>query len=532
MKFDFKNPDYATVFRQRIGRLIRIRENPSILPALKRYYRDNPADFISDWGMTYDPRNIDVGLPARIPFILFDKQREWVTWCMERWRGRENGIVEKTRDMGMSWLSVALGCTLCLHYDGLSIGFGSRKEEYVDKIGFPRCLFYKARMFMEMIPAEFRGGWDLKKHAPHMRLSFPETGSTITGESGDGIGRGDRMSIYFVDEAAFLERPQLVEASLSATTNCRIDISSVNGLDNPFAQKRHSGKLPVFTFHWRDDPRKNEEWYAKQVEKLDPVTIAQEIDINYQASATGILIPSEWIQAAIDAHKKLGFEPTGNKLAGFDVADEGLDKNAVAIRKGVLLTHMVEWSGKGSDIFESVQRVFMLCDDHRVTEVRFDADGVGAGVRGDARKINDMRSKHIEFRTFRGSGAVVRPAEAIPNADPKEGFADWEERKNDDFFQNLKAQSWWDLRVRFQRTFRAVKEADPNMYDPDNLISISSDLVLLDKLMMELSQPTYSISTIGKIVVDKTPEGTRSPNLADAVMIAFSPSEFGGFVFF
>jgi phage terminase large subunit len=27
---------------------------------------------------------------------------------------------------------------------------------------------------------------------------------------------------------------------------------------------------------------------------------------------------------------------------------------------------------------------------------------------------------------------------------------------------------------------------------------------------------------VGKIVVDKTPEGTRSPNLADAVMIRFS----------
>jgi hypothetical protein len=39
-----------------------------------------------------------------------------------------------------------------------------------------------------------------------------------------------------------------------------------------------------------------------------------------------------------------------------------------------------------------------------------------------------------------------------------------------------------------------------------------------------LSQPTYSINTVGKIIIDKKPDGTKSPNLADAVMIQFSQS--------
>jgi hypothetical protein len=42
-------------------------------------------------------------------------------------------------------------------------------------------------------------------------------------------------------------------------------------------------------------------------------------------------------------------------------------------------------------------------------------------------------------------------------------------------------------------------------------------------LIMELSQPTYSLDTTGKIVVDKAPEGARSPNRADAVMIFCAP---------
>jgi phage terminase large subunit len=46
----------------------------------------------------------------------------------------------------------------------------------------------------------------------------------------------------------------------------------------------------------------------------------------------------------------------------------------------------------------------------------------------------------------------------------------------------------------------------------------------LTPLVMEPSQPTYSINSVGKVVVDKKPDGARSPNLADAVVKAFQPS--------
>ncbi len=321
--FDFKNPDYTQVFEWRMERLQRIRANPESLPIMKAFYKDNPAQFIIDWGMTVDPRNVERGLPARIPFLLFPKQEAWIQWFVEHWRASKPGITEKTRDMGMSWLTVGMASSLCLFNRGVFAGFGSRKEEYVDKIGSPKSLFDKARNFISLLPVEFRGGWSAKQHAPHMRILFPETESAMTGEAGDGIGRGDRTSFYIVDESAFLERPYLVDASLSATTNCRQDISTPNGMANSFAERRHSGKIDVFTFHWRDDPRKDQAWYDKQVEELDAVTVAQEIDINYSASVEGVLIPSAWVQAAIDAHIVLGIEPTGVRMGALDVADEG-----------------------------------------------------------------------------------------------------------------------------------------------------------------------------------------------------------------
>lgn len=513
--FDFRSPDYGQVFEWRAERLQRIRQAPGALAALRSFYRDNPAQFIIDWGMTFDPRNVERGLPAMIPFLLFPKQEEWVGWFMDRWKSQEPGITEKTRDMGMSWLTVGLAATVCLFHQGVVVGFGSRKEEYVDKIGSPKSLFWKAREFMRLLPAEFRGGWDANKHAPHMRIMFPGTDSVITGESGDGIGRGDRSSFYIVDESAFLERPQLVDASLSATTNCRQDISTPNGMGNSFAQRRHSGKIKVFTFHWRDDPRKDDAWYAKQVNDLDPVVVAQEIDINYSASVEGVVIPSAWVQAAIGAHVKLGIEPTGIRRGAMDVADEGSDKNAFAGRHGFLLDFMESWSGKGGDIYGSVVKAFSICDERSYEGFDYDADGLGAGVRGDARVINEARheqgKRRIDDTPFRGSGSVFEPEGEMVK-----------ERKNKDFFANAKAQAWWALRLRFQATYRAVAEGME--FNPDDLISIDPALPELAPLTMELSQPTYTINQVGKIVINKAPEGTKSPNLADAVMICYQPA--------
>lgn len=514
--FDFKSPDYVQVMRWRVDTLNKLRAKPESILYLKQYYRNNPADFITDWGCTFDPRNVERGLPAIIPFVLFDRQVEWVQWFGDKWKSQEPGLTEKSRDMGMSWLTVATAATICLFNDGVVAGFGSRKEEYVDKIGSPKSLFWKARQFVDLLPKEFKGGWDVTKHAPHMRIIFPGTGSAMTGESGDGIGRGDRCSFYFVDEAAFLERPLLVDASLSQTTNCRIDLSSVNGMGNPFAQKRHSGKIDVFVFDWRHDPRKDDEWYQKQVEQLSPVVVAQEIDRNYSASVEGVIIPNEWIQSAIDAHIKLGITPSGLRHGALDVADRGEDLNAFCGRHGILLDHIEEWSGKLDDIFGTTQRAFRLSEELKYDWFYYDGDGLGAGVRGDSRVINEQREesglKPIGVTMFRGSDAVTDPNERV-NAGEYEG------RTNKDYFANAKAQWWWGLRKRFKATHDAVNGLD---YDPDEIISISSELNELGKLTSELSRPTYKFNGTGKMLVDKSPEGTKSPNMADTVMMCFS----------
>jgi phage terminase large subunit len=377
---------------------------------------------------------------------------------------------------------------------------------------------------MKMLPREFRNGWEQRTCSAHLRINFPATGSYITGEAGDNIGRGDRTTIYFVDESAHLERPMLIEASLSATTDCRIDMSSMNGSNNPFAEKCRSwAPDAVFRFSWRDDPRKDDAWYQKMQEILDPVTIAQEIDMNENASVEGIVIPNAWVQAAVGAHEKLGIKVTGVRGAALDVADEGVDLNALCMAQGVYVEQVPVWSGKESDIFASVEKAFQLCDDFDIRDFRFEEDGIGAGVRGDARIINERRKAEklhqIEVQGWKASHSPEYPEDPIdPDVNPKD-----DPRTNEDFFQNCKAQGWWNLRMLFRNTYRAVMLGMP--YNPDRIISLNPNMEGLSMVISELSQPTYTKMPGGKIQIDKKPDGAKSPNRADSIMIRFAPLE-------
>lgn len=516
LRIVWKRPDYSEVLRARLDRLVKLRADPMLLAATKAWYADNPADFINDWGMTVDPRNAAKGLATLMPFVLFPKQRELIEWIMSGWRSGQGGQLEKSRDMGASWLAMGLACTLCIFRRGVAVGFGSRKEDLVDNAGDPDTLFYKGREFMRYLPPEYRSGWEERKHSAHMKLLFPMTGSSITGEAGDNIGRGGRKSMFFVDEAAYLERPKLIDASLSANTDCRIDMSSVNGMANSFAERRHRPGARVFTFHYRYDPRKDDEWKAGKLEgpnALDPVIWASEYEINYTASVEGIIIPSEWVAAAIDAHVKLKIEVTGAKRGALDVADTGADKNAFGHGQGVLVRDVISWRGSADyDIFHTVERAFLLCDTNGLPGFLYDADGLGAGVRGDARKVNEARKSGQKIvEPYRGSGGVFEPERIVPRTD----------RKAKDFYENYKAQAWWETREKFRVTHRAVVHGEP--FNPSNIISLSSGITELDRLRLELSQPTWVPSKTGKWMVDKTPEGAMSPNLADCVIMIHAP---------
>lgn len=437
---DWQNPDYEPVWAERIRRLEVLRALPdderlSQVATLRAYYKDNPADFISDWGVTFDPRNAERGMPTSMPFVLFPKQREFISWLHARWLGREDGLTEKSRDMGVSWLCVGFAVWMWCFHPGTVSGFGSRKEDLVDRIGDPDSLFWKARTFIDLLPGEFKpAGYDSEKHAPFMRIINPETEAVIRGEAGANIGRGGRCAIYFKDESAFYEQPEAIDAALSQTTNCQIDVSTPNGEGNPFWRKRHGGRIKVFVFDWRDDPRKSQAWYDKQVATRDPVTVAQEIDRDYSASVTNAWIPATLVTPAM-AKGPADVMPMGPLRVGLDVARFGDDKTVLTFRRGRVLLKQVVW-GK-TDLMSTAGRAkqeinaFWRGTRANLEQIAVDTIGIGAGVADALRgwpefkdlvvdvnssvQLADGENYNLRARMWREMKAWLESAASMPN---------------------------------------------------------------------------------------------------------------------
>nr|DAX59900.1 MAG TPA: large terminase [Caudoviricetes sp.] len=228
-------------------------------------------------------------------------------------------------------------------------------------------------------------------------------------------------------------------------------------------------------------------------------------------SELAIIKPS-WIEAAIDAHEKLGFSAAGRRILGFDVADEGDDANATILRHGSVVTDMQQW--RGQDVIYSADKVYLYAQEQNIDRIVYDNIGVGAGVKAQFRRKNGK----VQTLGFNAGGAVYKP-------DAK--YTD--DKKNRDMFANIKAQAWWMVRDRFYKTWRAVHHGDS--YPEDQLISLSSSLHELEYLTAELSRPQVDYDQNGRVKVeskkDMKKRGIPSPNRADALVMAFAPVQGG-----
>jgi hypothetical protein len=460
--------------------------------------------WVDTWCWTYDPRRL---AGPFVPFDLFPKQAEFLAWLAERERLQEGGLVEKSRDMGASFLCCAYALHGWLFREGYQVGFGSRKLEYVDQKGDPKSLFEKIRFMLQNLPAwMLPAGFRWRNHSSEARLINPASGATITGEGGDNIGRGGRSSIYFVDEAAFIEHPELVDRALSQTTRVRIDVSTPNGPGNPFAEKRFSGRLPVFTFHWRDDPRKGEAWYKAEKVRLDPVTLAQEVDIDYSASVEGICIPAAWVRAAVNLRlppppANMPTPPAPALTAGLDVAEEGRDRNVLVARRGPVVLPSVGWGHCNTT--ETAWRSRDECVRLGVKVLHYDCVGVGAGVKG----VFLTAERGLPFRA-----AAVNPGAAPTTAVWPDG------KSSKDRFLNLRAELWWSLRRRFEKAYEYREQGV--QHPAEEMISIPDH----PQLIAELSQVLYRHTETGKIKIEGKDEmrkrGIKSPDFADALALS------------
>lgn len=244
-------------------------------------------------------------------------------------------------------------------------------------------------------------------------------------------------------------------------------------------------------------------------------------------SDTAAVIRRSWVQSAIDAHKcikPLMGSWRGGAVLGYDVADEGDDKNATVGMDGSVCVSLDEWSGMTDELDKSAARVKQNALAIEAVSIGYDSIGVGAGTGAHLNKLEWKR--HWKFNA---GDKVAHPERKYA----KSGIA------NKDFFANLKAQAWWHLADRFRNTHLALqslrKEGSPPRYfKAEDMISIDSTCFTkqqLEQMMDELSTPNKDYDNAGRVKVESKKDLKKrdimSPNVADAFVIANARSLVG-----
>ena len=261
---------------------------------------------------------------------------------------------------------------------------------------------------------------------------------------------------------------------------------------------------------WRDNP-------------YFPETLRQEMErdkrANYKkylhvwegecnADYADSIIESEWIDAAIDSHLKLNYKTRGERVLSFDPADSGVDAKATAMRYGMLVSNVKQWSD--GDLNQAIGVAFDDAFDFRADVLVYDSVGVGAGVKvGLKERVGE---RQIDVIGFAGGDS--------PTAGRYK-----EDRQNEDVFRNKRAQFWWLLRDRLERTYQAIEHGEYS--DPVDMISLSSSIKDLDQLKAELVRQQRKRSASSRLIQlvskdEMRAQGIPSPNMADALMMAWA----------
>lgn len=207
------------------------------------------------------------------------------------------------------------------------------------------------------------------------------------------------------------------------------------------------------------------------------------------------LIPLAWIEAAMERwHDMPDTQPIGDPREaveiGVDVARFGSDSTVIAVKHGDKIYPLQTYPLKG--INETTGLVIDTARRHKTDVIKVDEIGVGAGVV-------DMLGERGYYDT--GINVSDRPRDL--------------ER-----FSNLRAELWWNLRDRL----------DPDPERNPNPIGLPPD----DELLADLAGVIYKFNSRGQVQIEQKEDMKkrlgRSPDRADAVVLAVAPTSGGGFV--
>lgn len=297
------------------------------------------------------------------PFCTYAYQDDAILAIVEAIEEHKDLPIEKSRDMGMSWIVILVYLWFWLKpQGGADFLLGSRVEDYVDKKGDMRTLLEKARYAFYKLPTWLRPkGFNQKTHDNFMKLSNPESGATITGESNNAnFSTGGRyLSVLFDEFAKWKLTDVAAWTSAGDATPCRIPVSTPFGVGGKYYELVHSSKEKL-RLHWSKHPLKGagaycffprnqvlldawdgrpefwtrSPWYDKECLRRTDDEIAQELDISYLGAGNPVFRGKQAlrIQTMINSKRTpFGWREVNLGLMSLESTEEPRDEEGILV---------------------------------------------------------------------------------------------------------------------------------------------------------------------------------------------------------
>lgn len=224
--------------------------------------------YLNTFCWIYEPRTKSV-----LPFITWPFQNRAL-------RGIEDAIggatpahdlsIVKSRDMGASWMSLAVMEHQWHFADMADFGVVSRNQDTVDKYDDPSCLFWKFLFLHEHQPKWLQARFSRTE----LKVKNLDNGSVLTGTATTGnMFRGARKTAILLDEFAAFSQDDGYRAlySTQAASNCRIYNSTPQGVGNAFYDIAHKPEVRQLRLPWWEHPEKRPGLYRSRDGVLDIV---------------------------------------------------------------------------------------------------------------------------------------------------------------------------------------------------------------------------------------------------------------------
>lgn len=238
----------------------------------------DPVYWINTFCWTYDPKNHPEN-PNR-PLVLWPAQ-ERALLKIKSAMGKHRMLLEKSREMGMTWLILALFVWYLLFRSNMSFLCGSRKQDLVegdDDSLFAKIDYLLARLPRWMVPPIARTSLHFKNLT---------NDSKIDGESTNpNFGRGGRRVAIFVDEFPAVEDDYAIIDACAEATHCLILGGTPEGAAGAYYDIREklleNNPERVIRLFWHDHPIKSRGMYRSVADSEGGHFVLEKVDQDYE----------------------------------------------------------------------------------------------------------------------------------------------------------------------------------------------------------------------------------------------------------